>query len=222
MDVATSYSTTRAQLLDLAAGVDADHAATPVAATPGWTVKDVYSHLSGLCTDVLEQNVAGGEEWTATQVRDRSGMSLAEITAEWATRGPELDAYIAGQDASRTMFIALDAWTHQQDIRSTFGEPRVADDPRVPFLVGIACSVFGRRLDEARTPALRIVHDGEESVLGTGEVAATLTIDDYELMRFLFGRRTEDEMRAEQWDGDPAPFLEHLHLFPCPTASLPD
>src|SRR4051794_10464514 len=150
MDVATSYSTTRAQLLDLAVGIDADRAATPVAATPGWTVKDVYSHLSGLCTDVLEQNVAGGDEWTATQVRDRSGMRLAEITAEWATRGPELDAYITGQDASRTMFIALDAWTHQQDIRSTLGEPRVADDPRVPFLVGIACRVFGRRLDEAR------------------------------------------------------------------------
>jgi hypothetical protein len=185
-------------------------------------VQDVYAHLTGLCADVLAQNVAGGDDWTATQVRDRAGMSLREITAEWAARGPELDAFLAGQDASRTMFIALDAWTHQQDVRSTLGEPRVDDDPRVPFLVGVACKVFSRRLDEAGAPALRIVHGDDDSVLGTGDATATLTIDDYELMRLLFGRRTEDEMRAEPWDGDPAPFLDHLHLFPCPKASLPD
>lgn len=220
--MATSYSTTRAQLLDLAARLGADDAARPVAATPGWTVKDVYSHLSGLCADVLEQNVKGGDEWTATQVRDRSGMTLAEIAAEWAERGPELDAFIAAQDPSRTMFIALDAWTHQQDVRSTVGEPRLADDPRLAFLVDVACTVFARRLDEAGTPALRIVHGDAESVLGTGDVGATLTVDDYELMRFLFGRRTEDEMRAEPWDADPAPFLHHVHLFPCPKLSLPD
>jgi uncharacterized protein (TIGR03083 family) len=221
MDVATSYSLTRAQLVDLAGTLDTEAAATPVAATPGWSVKDVYSHLSGLCRDVLAQNVTGGDAWTAVQVAERAGMTLAEVSAEWAEHGPALDAFLAGQDPSRTMFVALDAWTHQQDVGSTLGLPREEDDARVPFLVDTACRVFDRRFREAGTPALRIVHDGRDATLGEGEPAATLTIADHELMRLFFGRRTEDEMRAEDWDADPTPYVEHLHLFPCPEAPLP-
>jgi uncharacterized protein (TIGR03083 family) len=222
MDMVTSYSTTRVQLTELAATLDAAAAATPVAATPGWSVKDVYSHLCGLCRDVLAGNVTGGDAWTATQVGDRADMTLLEVSAEWAEHGPELDAFIAGQDASRTMFIALDAWTHQQDVRSTVGVPRAVDDPRVAFLADLACDVFDRRLREAGTPALRIVHDGRPSALGEGGAAATLTVDDFELLRLLSGRRTEGEIRAQHWDGDPGPYVDHLHLFPCPVAPLPD
>ena len=59
-------------------------------------------------------------------------------------------------------------------------------------------------------------------MLGEGEPDATLHVDDYELMRILFGRRSLRQIVSADWDGDVGPYVEHLHLFPLPPRDLVD
>jgi len=226
MDAAQAYSTTRANLLDVARSLDADDGELPVAALPGWTVKNAYAHLAGLCADVLDGNLrgAGTPPWTAVQVAARADASLDDVSAEWARRGPDLDDWIRAADPARTMFIPLDAWNHEQDIRATVGLACVHDDARVAYLASLARAAFDRRFREASVSALRLANaeDGTEFVLGDGDPGATLRISDYELLRVFSARRSRAQMYAADWIGDPEPFVDHLHLFELPVADLTD
>jgi uncharacterized protein (TIGR03083 family) len=223
MDVALVYRETREHLLELAHTMDDAQAQLDVPALPGWTVKDAYAHLAGLCADILDETMenAGSPAWTARQVGDRSGHTLAEITAEWAERGPDLDDWIADREEP-PMFVAYDVWTHEQDILGALGQRGERDDERVQDLAAAALASFDERFVAESVPALQIVGDGVECVLGEGEPATTLHIDDYELMRILFGRRSLHQIEAADWNGDDDPFIGHLHLFPLPKRDLVD
>ena len=122
MDVATIYRETRGHLLELARTMDDEQPALPVPALPGWTVKDAYAHLTGLCADVLDGNMAGAGDpaWTRRQVAERSVSDLAEICAEWGERGPELEVWIEGRE-DPPMFVAYDVWSHEQDVMGALG-----------------------------------------------------------------------------------------------------
>ena len=135
MDVATIYRETRGHLLELARTMDDEQPALPVPALPGWTVKDAYAHLTGLCADVLDGNMAGAGDpaWTRRQVAERSGSDLAEICAEWAERGPELELWIEGRE-DPPMFVAYNVWSHEQDVMGALGLRGERDDERVQSL----------------------------------------------------------------------------------------
>src|SRR5579862_3678396 len=79
-----AYATTRQRLLAQAETLD-DHAANAaVPALPGWSVKDAYAHLTGVCADVLDGNMDGGgtPAWTARQVAARAERPLVAVCAE--------------------------------------------------------------------------------------------------------------------------------------------
>jgi len=97
MEPSEIYAACRHRLLALGPTLDAAQVAAPLAATPPWTVLDGYRHLAGVCSDVLDGAMEGGgtPEWTAAQLASRAGCSMAEVCAEWAGRGPDLDARIA-------------------------------------------------------------------------------------------------------------------------------
>jgi uncharacterized protein (TIGR03083 family) len=223
MDVAWLYSTTRGQLLDLAQSMDDAQANLPVPALPGWTVKDAYAHLTGLCADVLDGRMEGAGEppWSARQVAERADRSLAEVCAEWAERGPELDEWLKEREEP-PMFVAYDVWSHEQDILGALGQRGERDDDRVQDLAASALAAFSDRFLAEGAPPLRVVGDEVESVLGEGEPAATLHVDDYELMRILFGRRSLHQIEAADWTGDEDRYIDHLHLFPLPSHDLVD
>jgi uncharacterized protein (TIGR03083 family) len=223
MDVAQVYRETREHLLELAHTMDDVQAQLDVPATPGWKVKDSYAHLAGLCADILDDNMdgAGSPAWTARQVSDRADRTLAGVAAEWAERGPDLDVWIADRE-DPPMFVAYDVWTHEQDILGALGQRGERHDERVQDLAAAALASFNERFIAESLPALQIVGDGVECVLGEGEPETTLHIDDYELMRILFGRRSLHQIEAADWNGDDGPFIGHLHLFPLPARDLVD
>jgi uncharacterized protein (TIGR03083 family) len=223
VDNSEVYAVTRRGLLDLAAGLDDDQAALPVSACPGWTVKDVFAHLTGVAVDVPGGRAegAGTAEWTARQVGERAGDRLPDVCAEWAGAGPKFEEWMAAAEPPRTMFAAFDVWTHEQDVRAAVGL-RGLQDRRVGYLAGLALTAFDRRFTEAGALALHVTGDGVDCVLGEGEAEASLRIAPYELLRTLFGRRSVSQMEAAGWSGDPAPYLEHLHLFVLPEHDLTD
>lgn len=223
MDVASLYSTTRQRLLDLAGGLDHRQQQAPLAATPPWTVLDGYRHLAGVCADVLDDNMPGGPspEWTAAQLAARADRDLAVVVAEWADRGPLLDARLA--EAGPAMgFVALDAWTHAQDIAAAAGGSGDRHDDLLPGLVDLALGAFGRFYAGRGGPPVRLLLDGVERGLGEGEPLAELTTSRYELMRIVFGRRSEAQIAAAGWSGDSAAAQAAIHLFDPPPVDIAD
>ncbi|HEY3724653.1 MAG TPA: maleylpyruvate isomerase family mycothiol-dependent enzyme [Acidimicrobiia bacterium] len=223
MDVAPIYRETRGHLLELARTMDDEQPGLPVPALPGWTVKDAYAHLTGLCADLLDGNMAGAGDpaWSRRQVAERAGSDLADVCAEWAERGPELDVWIEGRE-DPPMFVAYDVWSHEQDVMGALGLRGERDDERVQSLAASALAAFSDRFTAEGAPPLHVVGDEVECVLGEGEPDATLHVDDYELMRILFGRRSLRQIVSADWDGDVGPYVEHLHLFPLPERDLVD
>lgn len=196
----------------LAATLKREDLATPVPTCPGWSVQDVYAHLAGLSRDVIggEVESPGSTAATAVQVADRRGRTIAELTAEWNANAPEIERRLA--DASAPVQLAIDAWSHDQDVHNALGIVSGREG------AGLDLTVSGvwrmkRLLAGAGIAPLRIVTGDNDWTLGDAEPGATLRIDSYELARALLGRRSPTQMRAYAWEGDPAPYLALLPVF---------
>ncbi len=213
-DYAAAYREARADLVAIAATLDADELAQVVPATPAWTVKDVYAHVTGVAADTVAGNREGapGEAWTAAQVAARRDMTLAEILAEWELAGSALEELLA-REGGRWRAAVVDAWTHGQDVRNAVGRPGNRHGDGLRLAAG-AARVAGPRLSNAGLGALRIVAEPFEFVVGDGDPAATVTVDAYELARAALGRRSHEQMAAWRWTADPARYVAHLTVFP--------
>ena len=199
------YAAVRNRLLDLAPTLDDGQQAAPLPATPPWTVVDGYRHLTGVCADSLDGGTDGAASpaWTAAQLEARADRSLAEVCDEWAQRGPDLDAVL--QEAGADMgWSVLDAWVHEQDIRAAAGVGALHDDELLTDLVPLALGAFGGYYAKAGGPVLRLVLDGESRTLGDGEPKAELTSTPYEMLRIVFGRRSERQVADAGWSGPDA------------------
>jgi uncharacterized protein (TIGR03083 family) len=222
MGPAEIYRTSRTRLLDLARELTAEQQAAPLVPTPPWTALDGYRHLAGVCCDVLDGNMpqggpAGGDAWTAAQLAARADWSLEQVCEQWASRAPALDAQVeaAGDGMG---FVALDSWTHEQDIRDATGAGALHDDALLPGLVRLTVGSMDRFYVGQGGPPLRLVLDGEEHHAGDGEATATLVTSPYEIMRMVFGRRSEVQIAAADWSGDGAPAARAaITLFPAQT-----
>ena len=223
MELSDIYATSRGRLLALAPTLDADRIAAPLAATPPWTVLDGYRHLAGVCGDVLDGVTEGGgtPAWTAAQLAARAGCSIGDVCAEWARRGPELDARIAAAGGGM-VFAAFDAWTHEQDIRAAVGLRGLRDDPAVAALAALALATFAARYGAAGAPPVEIVLDGTPHRLGEGEPDVSLRTSSYEILRIVFGRRSRRQVEADDWTGGRGPVVDALHLFEHPVRDIAD
>ena len=205
MGPAETYLTSRTRLLDLARELTVEQQAAPLLPTPPWTALDGYRHLTGVCCDVLDGNMpqagpGAGEAWTAAQLAARADWSLAQVCEQWATRAPELDAQVDVAGAAMG-FVPLDSWTHEQDIRDATGAGTLHDDALLPTLIGLTVGAMDRFYAGQGGPPLRLVLDGAEHRTGDGEPTATLVATSYELMRIVFGRRSEAQIAAADWSG---------------------
>ncbi|MEY2421906.1 MAG: hypothetical protein QOI95_1973 [Acidimicrobiaceae bacterium] len=223
MEPAEIYAACRARLLGIAPSLSGEQLDAPLAATPPWTVLDGYRHLAGVCADFLDGRLegAGTPDWTAAQLAARATGTIDDVCEEWASRGPELDARLeAGGEA--LAFLVFDVWTHEQDIRAAVGRAGVRDDEHVPALASLALTTFGPRYAGGGAPTISVIVDGEPRSLGEGEPAATLDTTAYELLRIIFGRRSEAQINGAGWSGDCAKPIRAIHLFDPPQQDITD
>lgn len=223
MDAAEVYRTVRTRMIESAAGLSGEQAATPVPALPAWTIRDTYAHLTGLCAEVLDNVVTGPatDADTARQVAQREGRGLAELCAEWTDHASRIDELIAGPKGYRYHLLVQDAWNHEQDVLGALGLPQAREDATTPVVAGALMDKYVRAWRKFElSPAVRITTPSGDWTIGVGEPAAALRATDFDLIRMLIGRRTLDEMRAMDWTGDPGEALDRLHWSEPPVREL--
>jgi uncharacterized protein (TIGR03083 family) len=220
MPLVPAYEAIAGRLIDLAEDLTIDDAATIVPASPAWTVKDVYAHLAGAAADVVA-GVAAGDDldgWTARQVANRADQTIEQNCVEWAGHIPEFLG-IVERTGNQLLGVVAGNWVHEQDIRGAVGLQGLTTGRGLDVVLLRVDEVAGR-IESAGAPALRIITPDRQWVLGTGTVAATLTVPSFELARVISSRRTAQQIASLDWDGDPSPYTEIIGVFGPASAPL--
>ena len=113
-----------------------------------------------------------------------------------------------------------DLVTHEHDLRGAVGSPGARDSGGVTAATYTYVRRLGSRIKTAELPTLLVVGSNEQWPAGKEEPQASVGATDFELMRGLTGRRTAEEIRAFEWDGDPEAYLPHFSMYGHPAASL--
>jgi uncharacterized protein (TIGR03083 family) len=215
------YRWHRERLLALAQIGD-DQLATRVPACPAWTVRDLYGHLAGVAADILSGALTDmpQPDDTARQVERAAGREFADVCADWERDGAKVEELLRA--VTGVVAPAIDVWSHDNDIRGALGLPRGDDAAVVQFAVAMLAAGHRRRWPDSGLRTLRVVGSHRDWTFGDGEPAATLSGADYELARLFIGRRSEAQLRAMDWDGDPSPFVGNLSVFAPPEHDLTD
>lgn len=174
------YRESRQRTVGLVMGLNAEELARTVPACPEWTVHQLVAHLAGVAADAASGRMEGapGEEWTARHVAEREGVPVLDLLDQWNAVSDTFDN-IPGQ-------MAMDAITHEADLRAVLGRERLPDHPWQTTLTGIVT----RYLTDLTVTT-------EFGVIGTGPVG--LEVDGYELWRAFFGRRSRRQMESWRW-----------------------
>lgn len=196
------YREARQRVVGLTMGLSVEELGRVVPACPEWTVHQLIAHLAGGASDLVSGRMEGApsDEWTARHVAERAGVPADDLLEQWNESGTRIDAM------ERIPFqLAMDAITHEADLRAALGRERLPDAVWQPTLVWMA----PRRLTDVTVKT-------EFGALGDGPI--TLEVDGYELWRAFFGRRSRRQMESWNWS-DPAP-IEKIPFFPSRATDL--
>ncbi len=216
-----AYKATRQILLQILPEVDGQ---TEVAACPGWSIRDVVAHLTGLPADFLAGNLPTGnvDDWTNAQVLKRRDLEFASVLAEWDGLVADFTAAMAGPLARGAPRFAADLVSHTFDIAGASSVEIPKDTASTELALSTFVTMLGARLDSAAVGAIRIEAGPSSFVAGTGQVVATVRSSTHEVLRALSGRRTAPQILAFDWDVPAEPYLDLISAFPLPTDPLPD
>jgi uncharacterized protein (TIGR03083 family) len=213
--IARFYDEAHARIVELVGGIDDKQALRVVPGTPRWTVHDLLAHLVAIPSDLAAGKLKGipGPEETQAQVEERRSRGIPALLDEWQVGlAPTLEATRAGMIPPP---LAVDAITHEQDLRGALGAAPVPDRDAVSWgAFGFAMGL-GHRLAGAGLAPLRL-HDpasGFEAVAGEGTPDAVVTAPVFDLFRAMAGRRSRAQVAAFGWDTDCEPYLDAFCVF---------
>jgi uncharacterized protein (TIGR03083 family) len=180
------YRANVAALTAMAADLDGEQLGTTVPGTPAWTVHDVFAHLAGGPADAVTDRMDGapGPAWTARHVSERANLPVAELVAEMRTNQ---DAVGASTIDNPRPAIVWDIAVHHADLHEALGLGRLPE----PLWHKVLENVAPYKLGETDVPD---------------------DVDDYELFRALFSRRSRRQMQG--WGLELSPDqLDELCIF---------
>ena len=163
------YRTHVAAISRLTEGLDQSALTATVPGSPEWTVHDVLAHLAGGPADSLAGRTEGapGPEWTARHVAERRGRPVVELTGEMAANQ---DAVAESTVDNPRPAVVWDIAVHHADLHEALGLGVLPERMWAPVLAAVAPMMFGT------TPPP--------------------DVDEYELFRALFSRRSRTQMQA--------------------------
>jgi uncharacterized protein (TIGR03083 family) len=209
------YAEAHDRIVHLVRDLTDDEADRTVPGTPQWTVHDLLAHLTAIPSDIASGRLTGipNPEQTQAQVEARRGASVRDILEEWAASiEPITDGARAGLIPPP---LAIDAITHEQDLRGALHAAHLDEDAALRFAVTGYSIGLTRRIKGAELPALRLRDParGFDATCGEGEPVVTVRASEFELFRALAGRRSRAQAGAFDWTGDATPYLDVLCVF---------
>lgn len=212
-DVAGAYRTVQSRVDALLRG-RADVADVNVPACPLWSVHQTVRHLAGTAQDIASVNLqgAGTDPWTQAQIDRLADHSLDELLDLWAeTTGAVADVLAQGPKLVGAQAV-FDALTHEHDICGALGEPGLrTQDPAFEGAAGFLTAMLDRAIRRTALPALQLTTPttgttrlGDPSS-APGQIAIEMT--DFEALRAFGGRRSNRQLWALPWQGDPEKLL---------------
>ncbi|MEU1006521.1 maleylpyruvate isomerase family mycothiol-dependent enzyme [Streptomyces tibetensis] len=161
----------RDALIPLLRGRAGEDFARPVAACPGWTVRDVLAHCSAALTRVAEGRFEEGvfsPESNDRDIADRADWSDAQVVDELERGMGEAGPVIAGA-GGKLDGLALGEWVHAGDVREALGEPGAYGGAGLPDALALLARITRERghvpvhadLDDLDEP-LRLGESGGE------------------------------------------------------------
>lgn len=206
VQAARHYEDTKNCIVDLVSASD-NTWSTPVAACPGWSVRDVVAHMTAVAEDWVSGRLAGAptDEETAAQVARFSALDTTGILTAWDDAASEL-ARRADSDALKPPLG--DIVVHEHDIRAALGRPGARDSDA-------ARSVSDQLLAMLRTPVPLVVAVEDAEYRSGPKSGSEIRLDTtrFEALRWRTGRRSRAQLAAMAWSGDPTPVLDSLYLF---------
>ncbi len=192
---------------------------TPVPCCPGWTARDVLSHVAGIPDDALNGRMDGvaTEPWTAAQVARNRSLAVADLLARWRDQTPQFAAAIQAGQQGRP---PIDCHTHEHDIRHALGRAGNREHP-------IATSTGLGMINGWAGPVPLIVEFADGSIAGAVDSTDAVVLSDvtpFEVFRSRLGRRSRPQVEAYDWTGAPdrvATVIDHWFAFgPATTAII--
>lgn len=218
---AEQYRLARGRMTDLVAGAGDDITVVRVGACPDWSVKDLFSHVTGIAVDLAAGNRPQGDAqvWVDRQVAERSSVSLSEVIGEWTAVAPAFESMIEARP-DRLWGLTYDLIVHEHDLRTALGDRSHRDTDGVALAARLGLRLAAMDLNARDLPGVRVIIDGASFLVGDKEPVATLTGSAFDVLRLLGSRRTIDEVRSGGIEGDlDAVLAGLLHMDP-PAVSL--
>lgn len=193
VDAGALYHATRVRLTDLLNELQSPEWAMPVPACPGWDVRAVVAHLVGYVDDALAGRLSGppSEAQTAEQVARYADSPSGLLLESWSEAAPRFERIVS---RFSVWPAAIDALTHEQDIRGAVG--RAGD--RLDDSFHVAAHVL---LDDVKI-STRMTFDlgGERiSTADNGGPTYEVATSAFEITRLRLGRRSRDQVLAMPW-----------------------
>ena len=222
MDPAALYEAERRAFVSRLRVLSPAVLSTQVAATPGWTVRDVLAHVVGITADLNAGRFGDGDgdAWTLAQVVSRCECTVDDLAAEWDREAPRFEAGLRLFGYGFGAHYLGDLLQHVGDVETALGRSPVRDDITAIVALDFYLESLRGTLDELGVGALEVRPGDEEWVLGPGELRASVSAPRYEIFRALGGRRTRAEVAALGWSGDAARFIGVMSRYPMPETSL--
>ena len=216
VDCGALYQAKRHELLALARSLSNEQLGIVVPATPAWTVHDVVSHLVGIAADLNALRFGSGDadDWTAEQVRARRDRSIDELADEWEREAPTFQEGLVLLGYEIGSHYMGDLLQHMADVNHALGRHRLADDEALVVALDFYLDTFHEALLAAEVGSVTVRILGDEWLLGAGPVVASLAADRFDTFRCLGGRRSERQIRAMTWDGDPDRVVALMSPYP--------
>ncbi len=210
-----SYASIRDRLVTLGRSLTPEQSEMICACTPEWTITQIYAHLCGSNDDILGGRLDGvaTDPWTQAQVDKRANNSLTEILDEWESYASLIDAVVAqlGDEMDPRFFI--DAWTHEQDIRSTLRMAGGTDDPTIEAYAPMMARGLCVSVEAAGLESLAVIL-GDQRVETTAPSHVVLRVPPYEFMRGRLGRRSRAQVARWDWSiEDPSDYVDMMFVF---------
>ena len=193
-----------------------------VPACPGWTIRHVVAHLTGVAQDIVALNLdkKGTGPWADAQVARLGGHGIDDLLDLWGQSLDSVSANLAFASDAGVCQLVFDTLTHEHDIRGALSEPGSrAGDLAFAAALGFVTTMGDQFIRQAELPALLLSTPTTGSVqLGDPHTASghvALSVSDFEALRSFGGRRSVGQLLALPWDGDPR------NLMPAFTDVLP-